>query len=365
MEKEIWVLGDLHIAEHWDKTEKILKEKKADIGLLNPNKELVNIIKKINASQKIAGVVFNGDLVDYFFKEYTKKEKRKSNWDLFNSIISKLKKPLFMVPGNHDYRKEPYNYNLYINGMKHVNLPDSIRKKFRKEIGFHSFRWLGELNAITVNEKKFNPLQKYLGIKNPQKKEIGPYQCIFLNTGSDAYVRKRNLMKFLLKFLLTFSVRTDVDGLNGKDIEFVKKAIRSGKKTFYIFMHGPIINSEGKSKDYKLSTRNFFFNIAKHGLARHVLVNNGGKLLDVLRKSSKNIIIISSHAHHSKYFLINKNNLSAKESTINEINRFIDNPDYIKQIITLPLGAIDPCFRKTGYLKINPNKIKEVVIKKL
>ena len=125
----------------------------------------------------------------------------------------------------------------------------------------------------------------------------------------------------------------------------------------YIFIHGPLINSK-KSRlgdRYPLSTTNFLAAISQQGIAYNVMLNGGGELLSVLKKAKGNITIIGAHTHNSKYYLIDKETLVAREVTINEINAAKDNPRIIKHLTIFPLGAVQAPDKITGYLRITPS----------
>jgi len=364
---EIVVFSDPHVAKSWNIIDNVLKGK---TNFLNPNKEFENFIKKINKNSKVKEVILNGDVVDYYFQDYVHDSNGKSNWDLFYSYIDKLKKPFFMVPGNHDFRKEPYNYSLY--RLKHINISDKIRRKFKKQIGFYKCRWLKEFDSVLVNLKKFDAFQKYKGEKWPFEKIIRGYKCIFLDSGRDACIRMRNWPKFAKEFLFTGKLGLELfdnaDGLSKDQIEFVRKSLKKPGKDVYIFMHAPLISSQyPEYKTYQLSEKDLFISNAKQNLNFCTMINNLDEFLDVLRKSNKNISLITAHTHYSKYYLINKNSLKAEETSLKKLNKQAHNSNFIKQISIWPIGELSfkrRCpKRKTGYLKITPKGFKEAVVK--
>lgn len=163
MGREIVVFSDVHYSKNWDTIEKCLnKQHPSTHSFLNPNKELHRFIQRINRSSTVGLVINNGDSVDYHFDDYanlknllklTPNSKRTSNWDHFNYELQYLNKPYVAILGNHDYRKEAYNYNFW--GTDHVNLSSHERKQYKNEIGHHTFRGPFELSSILVNNKKF------------------------------------------------------------------------------------------------------------------------------------------------------------------------------------------------------------------
>lgn len=367
---EIMVISDVHVAKSWDKMEEYLRDKE---HFLNPNRELKKAIDIANSSKNIIAVINNGDIVDYFFANYVKlfkkyPRKRDENWELYHSMIARLKKPFYETLGNHDFRIEPYNYDIY--GLKHVNIPEKQRREqIRPKGHHHGFRLTYELPSI-FRTRKFNPLKYYQGFNKPQERNIGGYHCIFLNTGGDAYASVSSFGAYMKKIFTTGKFGVGVEGLKTEDIAFVQNILNNGNKvknfkpeTIYIFMHAPLISSHDRhlDKEYQLYLENFLKTAAKQGLTEGTILKKADKLLEILKRSSKNIIIIASHVHFTSYFLIDKNTLKAKEGTIAELNKQRNNPRYIKQVTTWPLGAIDGS-RITGYLLITPSGFKEKTI---
>ena len=83
------VLSDIHIAKKWDELEKVFPEK---TNYLNPNKYLREVIASLKIEDTL---VFNGDLVDYYYCEYS--SQNKSNWSIFFSIIKDFKGKCFFI----------------------------------------------------------------------------------------------------------------------------------------------------------------------------------------------------------------------------------------------------------------------------
>lgn len=354
------VFSDAHVAKSWDRIVEVVKDKPDILDSLKGFRTLVDII---NSSSDVGAVINNGDSVDYYYSDYEGNSERGSNWDLYLEIINELNKPLFEILGNHDFRTEPYNYNFF--GLEQLNIPKSILKTFKKEIGHNKFRGLDEIKSLSVNEAKFDPLQKYSGLKEPIEEIVEGYHCVFLNTGMDCFAKPKNWLKYFKKIIGARRISFDSEGLVDKDMEFVNNAIKNREDTLYIFMHTPLIDSEEIhiGEEYQLSTNDFLKSTVSQGLAYDVILNGGGKLLDKLRKTERNIVIVASHAHNAKYFLIDKNGLKTKEVALDDFNKERDNTQYIKHLTTLPIGIIHPYHtRKTGYLGITPDGFEEIVL---
>ncbi|HOO90739.1 MAG TPA: metallophosphoesterase, partial [Syntrophales bacterium] len=325
MDKEIVVFGDAHYSKNWDTIETCLKgyPLSAD-SFLNPNRELKHFIDRVNRSSEVGMVVNNGDSVDYHYDDYRTftqivrrqaDHNRTSNWVHFNAVLKQLDKPYAAVLGNHDYRKEPYNYHLW--GTNHVNLPSGERKPIKKKIGHHSFRGPLELSSLAVDLKEFDSPADCSSYEKAKSLIFGKYNCIFLNNGPDAIVRWRNFFRYMSKNLLPPALSFDLDGLNRRDLAYVRLCLskRSGEH-FLIFQHGPLINSNGngtRNKTYQLTTTDLSTSAARQNIALSTILRGGGGLLKILRQTSNNVTIVCSHTHTAKYFLIHKSSLIARE----------------------------------------------------
>jgi len=373
----IVVFSDAHYSRSWDVIDRCLKAN-PDLHnqYLNPNRELERFIERVNQTPQVDAVINNGDAVDYHFSDFVGfsdmirnrlTTQRLSNLDLFNTAIARLNKRYLAVPGNHDYRKEAYNYAIW--GMEHVNISKKIRRKYRRRIGHHGFRGLWEFASIRVNPKRFDPLVNGVSIQKRQDRLIGSRHCVFLDTGSDAFVRARNLIKYCKQILTTRTISYDSDGLTPIDLNWLSDVLsRAIPSDILIFMHAPLINPRTSvvGKQYRLSIDRFDRCRARQKIGFGVILNGGAGLLNLLRKSIKNVALVTSHVHNSKYFLIDKQTLTAKEVSVQTFNKHRNDAGFIKHLTTLPLGAISPedGGNKTGFLTISSNGFEAHVLRR-
>jgi len=374
MEKEIIVFSDVHYSQNWDTIAACLEAAASSFErYINPNDELRRLVEWINASPNIEAVINNGDSVDYYFTDYLPvaefiskgtDKNRTTNWELFNAIIAKLEKPYLAVPGNHDYRKEAYNYTIW--GTDHVNLSSGVRKKFKKQIGHQRFRGPFELASVLSDEKTFDPPVAPGGCKNRDNRVIGKFDCIFLDSGKDAFACPSNYLKCLETLIRTRMISYDSDGLDEQDLDYVASVLSRGtRQDVMLFQHAPLINSKTSRLHhaYQLSVDSFRRLNLRQQISYNTIVNGGGRLLHMIRNTEKNIILVCSHVHNSKYYLIDKKTLTAREVRSREFNLERHNRRYIKQVSTLPLGGI---YRKvgglkTGFLRISSSGFEEIV----
>lgn len=375
MEKQIVVFSDVHFCKNWDIIGRYFRHSNTPATTyLNPNQELRNFIELINASPDVEAVINNGDSIDYHYSEYSTvldliKNKNgsngNSNWDVFNRIIKQLNKNYFAIPGNHDYRKEAYNYGIW--GTNHVNLCAKTRRMHKHKIGHHHFRGPLELVSILVDAKKLSPQKNGLKIEKREDMKIGNFHCIFLDNGSDAVVRFSNLLKCLKKIIRTRTISYDPEGLGQKDMQYLSRVLAKDiRNDILIFQHAPLINSKTSrpGKVYQLSLPYFDKVNQKQGISYNTILNGGAQLLKLLSQTAKNIILISSHIHTAKYFLIEKKSLQAREVLIHEFNRQKDNSSFIKHLTTLPLGGVYPKVggNRTGFLRVSSSGFQETIV---
>lgn len=347
---DIIVISDIHVSRKWDSLKNVFPKK---VTYLNPNKYLRKVIAEIKKEDR---VVFNGDLIDYYYSDYSRNGG--NNWKIFFDIIKKIKGRCYFNTGNHDYRKSPYNFSIY--GLRHVNISNLIRKKYGKRIGFSKFRYIKELKSIEVNLEKFNPLPKKI---TASKKNVltSNGELLLLNTGPDALTKFKNFFR-LISWPSILSSYPASTGLSNKDIEILTK--RAGEKTnreLFIFIHCPPFFARKKISPIRLSPKFYALRMVFSGLTFTAFSKNNWPFVSQLLASKRNITVVASHSHIPKEYIVDKKSKLLKESTLEEINHLRKKSRYIKFVNTLPLGAVKP-MDKIGYLRINKNKITSEII---
>ncbi|MDP3881803.1 MAG: metallophosphoesterase [Nanoarchaeota archaeon] len=350
MQKEIIVISDIHFAKIWDKIGNSLPK---NYPYLNPNALLREIVNKIKKGQTL---VINGDLVDYFFADYT--SNKQINWNYFFATLSPCKGKVFLNTGNHDYREIPYNFSIY--GLKHVNITDEARKKYLVKLGFDQFRYLKELPSIFVNKKNKKRL-KDQGLEEAYSIQFPGKDLLFLSTGPDYFHRLSRI--FTKTFLSTFRYlgRPCSEGLTKKQIIYLERFLAKSKsKEIIIFIHTPPFFSVEKERIYSLPrSKKEDLKGDKEG---NFFIENRNEFINVLAKSNNNIIVITSHTHIPCQNILDKKNKIIRSSSIKEINKLRKSSEFVKFVGTLPIGAIEPKNKKMGYLVIN-DKIKYKIMK--
>jgi len=321
--------------------------KKRKENRLHPTDEIVRLIEKVNMAPNVVGVINNGTSLESdwlprfrrMWKRYSKK--RIKNWQLFYNEIDKLNKEYYEVPGHHPLRKGT---------ISHVSTNDSMTRVMPTEFG-HEIP---------------SPITKLAETDSPPDQKIGDFHCVFLNTGKDSFSKPRHWRRYAHKVMVGKRLSYDCEGIKTDDIERIHNLLEEGgRDTIYLFLHCPLINSSKNhvGKSYQLKIKSWLKSTTKQGLGHDVILEGADSLIDLISKHQKNVIIVSSHSFDSKYYIIDKNTLIAKEVDINEFNEELHNSIYIKHLNTPCLGSSRKG-HKNGYISISQYKVMEIELKK-
>lgn len=225
--------------------------------LVNPNNQFRRFIKLMNKKvlqNELDFIVLTGDLVDFTLLSKLPKDVSKylefsydhSNWKIFKEIILNLPQkkrpgmikgeellcPVFMIPGNHDYR--PFHYDLRWAGMYR-----KIGLRLEEALALNDKLLAIPISAITKSKKA---LRAYFSEINPSldfSLKLGKNNFVFLNSGSDSWKNLRDML----------TGHPSVTGLKDKQIIYLENLINNkiqvGENTF-LFVHGPPINPTKK-----------------------------------------------------------------------------------------------------------------------
>lgn len=349
--KNLIIASDLHLNPIWDKIDNIIPKK---YNFINPNTKFKELLNKITTNDLL---ILNGDIVESYYSDYYKKENISFNY--FFKLLNKYKINNYLInAGNHEYRKLIGNFKF--SGLTHLNLPNSILKKYIHKIEYNYFRFLKEIDSIfPSNFKNLNNynFKKYF-IKNIENKRL-----IFLDTQSDDIFSFSNLS--LLKNPKNLSETTPtVKGLSKKQLLMLKKDINNSKQDIFIFIHAPLFFSTSFIKSFYLKLNNYYKQLNHYCLNFGIFNRNNYNFLLEILKSKNNIFIISSHTHKANCYLLNKANLLLSNTKIDSINKYRNNNKYIKFISTPSLSQIVHYNKEIGYLIINDQSIKFIINEK-
>ena len=349
--KKLIIVSDVHLARSWDHVSSILPK---DINFCNPNTWFKRVVGRIKDNQKL---IINGDIVDYYYADYDNETEENTNWDLFSQLIKDCKGDIHCNLGNHDYRKSPYNYSIF--PLTFWNVSRKQQRLYRKAIGNYKFRWLKEFRSVAVDTYKFNSLAHYPD-KNNYTVVNGSQKLIFLDTGPDLMSNTRYWKNpFVLPYAFTMVWSR---GLLDEQILYLQKSLDDSTCTeVVVFVHCPPFSFFRNRKKFKLRQSTTGFLCDGNLVYKRFVINNNA-FMDTLLGSSKNIILVASHTHQSKNYLIGKKTLLVEDVSMGEINNHRSDQNYIKMLITYPLGAISHPDKKVGTLEITSKNIVNKVL---
>ncbi len=377
----IIVFGDAHYARFWDHVGDVFHGRR---DLLNPNAELRRFAGLAAGRHAGMPAVNLGDSVDYYFCNYNNVNNNQENnrEDFYNEIIQLSE--YYEIPGNHDYRLYPYNLRFW--GLDHINVSREERRRFARRLGHHGLRSpLTELRAVARIGAKADPLRGFRGFRQPAFRRIGAFNCIFLNTKSDAMLTAKGFARAAVRLLHDTKagspanaeprirrIGVDSEGLNESDLGSIAGYAREcGDGPVILFMHAPLLNPvcSAIGKSIPLDAGKFRRSRLVQGVGHCVAASGAGGLLRDFQSGNwreRNIAVIAAHVHDARYFLIDRETLVARQVPLRELNGEWNNHRFIKHLTILPLGAIGTAGgeRKTGYGRITPVGFEEMVLRR-
>jgi hypothetical protein len=151
-------------------------------------------------------------------------------------------------------------------------------------------------------------------------------------------------------------------GLTFKDIRTLKKELSKNDTTeAIVFLHTPPFFSLKKVTKIKLNRLTYWLKLKTHKLTHSIFLINNWLFINTLLKSNKNITVITSHTHIPNQYTINKETRRLSSSSMKEINQLRTDPNHIKFVSTMPLGAIG-LYKKIGYLEITDQNIEYKIL---
>ncbi len=247
-----------------DEKEEILSDIKIPLRkrLINPNNQFRQFIKLMNRKvlrNELDFIVLTGDLVDYTILSKLSKKVRKvkdtflfkyeeSNWQVFKNCVlnlpsnetfkgvirgEELNCPIFTTLGNHDYR--PFHYDLtWAEMYKKIGLNAS------EAIALNEMFSASPISAMTKSSLAVNGYLSDINSFYDFYIKLGNNLFVILNSGSDSFKNLRDLI----------TGHPSVTGVSSRQVKYlenlINNIIQEGMNTF-LFLHGPPLNTGGKS----------------------------------------------------------------------------------------------------------------------
>ncbi len=134
-------------------------------------------------------------------------------------------------------------------------------------------------------------------------------------------------------------------GLTFKDIRTLKKELSKNDTTeAIVFLHTPPFFSLKKVTKIKLNRLTYWLKLKTHKLTHSIFLINNWLFINTLLQ-----------------YTINKETRRLSSSSMKEINQLRTDPNHIKFVSTMPLGAIG-LYKKIGYLEITDQNIEYKIL---
>ncbi len=210
------------------------------------NERLRLVVKWLNRLQpRPAFVVLTGDVVEFGPEE--------NHWALALAELRKLRLPLFVVPGNHDY---------YRPGFRKVTPPKGLQVE---ELGLHNF-------------------MRYLHPWLAYRFRFAGYRFLAVDTGAGATLRSMWKGRFIT-----------TRGLSKAHLADIKRFLKtSAAQGHVLFGHAP--------SRVRLSVKKTGCTPSKHACFLAGRDNFEQALLDTWRRTKRPVVYLSGHTHWSDVF---------------------------------------------------------------
>ena len=283
--------SDLHVADLWDPIVDAAVELLGPEGIAHPSAHLAHFVAEMNqrhAKGALDAVVLVGDLVDHVYatpRHLT--AERRPNVERFVRELARLEAPSFVVPGNHDYRLDPYRPRVY--GLDTIGVPRGAMRAVLERAGLwdrHRLRW-SDRGALAVRHQSGESgLVHHLERLAPAsyRLRVGGFELAFLDSGPDRFTAWRSELRrdprgYIRQLASVWgepdSLGPEVEDLSGVDA---------------VFVHAPLATPRG-ALDCVASVRA----LDRAGARRGVSSRGAEALIDGLRGQVR--LVVSGHTH--------------------------------------------------------------------
>lgn len=369
--QQFLIASDTHVSSRWDQMEaevgelfpdreKVLSTNINDLGSfscddfmtkdcfdgswINPNRNFARFIASANELHdegKVDALVLIGDIVDFKFKKEQNEEQvtyQDTEWSFLEAMLlgqteysERLRVPVFMTTGNHDYRLHPYTMQIY--GIRHCGVAQDFCEEYLKRNGaYRTVKFnIDDLDSVRVDTGKRHSLNYYYRYFNPMddfQVSFAGTQLVLMDTGPDFFTKQTQIFKRdwkrYLKELFDIA-HADSIGFSSKQIKFFGSALNDHQaKVRALFTHAPILHSSADKaefekgvfeksldavlplKDFSYKTINQFESIMKKtDLDRGIIFKNKLPILQLLSQRKEQTVVMSGHTHRSIEFGVN------------------------------------------------------------
>ncbi len=355
---------DFHLADLWNEINEAIKTYSPELSAraLNPAlqwKRFVNDVNSLWDRSDLDLVVLGGDLVDHVLVESAEDASADSNVHRFLDALLEIRAPVFVIPGNHDFRLNSWRPRVY--GLGALGLTKSETRELLRlsPLGKGGIASPGDLRSLETHDRQGeSALARHLSLLAPSgdySVDVAGMRLIFASTGCDAVakwreVARRNPVKFLRSLASSWRI-PDSLGFDEQQIVRISELL-SGASGAAIFFHAPLLNpptTTAGSAGFSTATKGSPWEMPpfqgmetkwqRAGLRKGVSFLHASALLEQLIRSGLPVTTFSGHIHRATRLdlAVSERRLYQRpvSSTINE-GRTI-------QLLTAPsVGQTDP-----------------------
>ncbi len=317
---------DLHVASAWDVIASAIERHAPDLGrqFCHPQRLLANFIARMNqlaARGELDLVVLGGDLVDHVFPALRRHSTAvsDSNVQLLLDRLAELTVPVLAIPGNHDYRVNPWRPRSF--GLGSVGIPKQRLREFLEPAGlWDAWRLVpSDRDALRTHAADgVDGLLPHLSLLAPATDfcvDVRGTRLVFFATGRDMVLRWRGLdwqrRGLLVRALPTSWVDPDSQGPSRAQMRWLSHTL-AGSHHAAVFFHAPLLCPQPQfrveerlahlhpGEDETLPTQLLFERrLRRSGLRNGVSFRNPGPLLRALTSVRGAVTTFSGHVHQS------------------------------------------------------------------
>jgi hypothetical protein len=334
---------DLHVSRAWEAIDAAVDKHAPDLAsqYYHPQRLLSAFVDESNelaARGELDLVVLGGDLVDHVYMELQSASFARStdsNVSLLLDLLAPLTVPVLAIPGNHDYRVNPWRPRVF--GLGSVGLTYEQSRRLLKAAGLWE-RWpmrLSDRSALHTNGANgSHGLHEHLSALAPATDffvDVRGMRLVFFATGRDM-VPFWETLDWRRRALLARSLPTswhdpDSEGPSDDQASWLESTL-SGAHHAAVFFHAPILHPRPRQRVEQLikhidpgsregasTTIAFERRLFASGLRRGVSFRNVARVVRALLSVPGSVTTFSGHVHRSSRIEVQRSSLRLRSAS--------------------------------------------------
>ena len=334
---------DLHVARIWDAIAVAIDRHAPDLRerFCYPQRLLAVFVAEVNqlaARGQLDLVVLGGDLVDHVYPAARAgaPPAASSKVQLLLDLLATLSVPVLAIPGNHDYRVNPWRPRVF--GLGSVGIPRPRLASLLKAAGMWEAWRLrpSDCDALRTHDHEGGDgLLPHLSLLAPATDfhlDIRGTRLVFFASGRDVVLRWRGLdwsrRSLLARALPTSWVDPDSEGPSHAQMRWLSATL-AGAHHAAVFFHAPILTPHsitavedhledihpGQDDGHDAQVA-FERRLQRSGLRRGVSFRNMAPLVRALASVRGSVATFSGHVHRSSRIEVDRDSLRLRSAPI-------------------------------------------------